>query len=62
MIKSSVHEGRNWKPSKTDEEYNAEALRDHLDAFRAVASATGQTVSHLTIVIAMRPTSEGMPS
>ncbi|UPZ28147.1 hypothetical protein MUK60_10155 [Streptomyces sp. LRE541] len=61
MFKSSAHEGRNWKPSKTDEQYNAELLRDTLDAFRAVAEETGQTTTHLTMVVAMRPTTEGMP-
>ncbi|MET9559967.1 MULTISPECIES: hypothetical protein [Streptomyces] len=62
MIKSSAHEGRHWKPSKTDDELERDALRANLDAFRAVASATGQTVTHLTVVIAVRPTTEGMPS
>ncbi|MEU6028036.1 hypothetical protein ABZ825_13575 [Streptomyces tauricus] len=62
MIKSSAHEGRSWKPSKTDDELERDALRANLDAFRAVASATGQTVTHLTVVIAVRPTTEGMPS
>ncbi|MFJ1749699.1 hypothetical protein ACIOJD_26130 [Streptomyces sp. NPDC088116] len=31
MIKSSAHEGRDWKPSKTDEQYNAEMVRDSLE-------------------------------
>ncbi|MFJ6852179.1 hypothetical protein ACIQM3_16875 [Streptomyces sp. NPDC091271] len=61
MFKSSVHEGRNWKPSKTDEQYNAEMVRDSLDAFEAVARETGQPINELRTVIAMRPTKEGSP-
>ncbi|MFJ5222789.1 hypothetical protein [Streptomyces sp. NPDC088400] len=61
MIKSSAHEGRDWKPSKTDEQYNAEMVRDSLDAFEAVARETGQPISELRTVIAMRPTKEGSP-
>ena len=61
MIKSSAGEGRNWKPSKTDEEYNAEIIRDSLDAFEAVAEETGKPVNELRTVIAMRATKEGSP-
>ncbi|MDQ1039440.1 hypothetical protein QFZ75_005856 [Streptomyces sp. V3I8] len=61
MIKSSAHEGRHWKPSRTDDEMDRDALRASLDAFRTVASATGTTVTHLTVVIALRPTEEGSP-
>ncbi|MFD3849222.1 hypothetical protein ACFWVB_25430 [Streptomyces microflavus] len=61
MIKSSVHEGRNWKPSKADEEYNAELLRDSLDAFEALAEETGQPVNELRTAVAMRATKEGSP-
>ncbi|MFJ9030025.1 hypothetical protein ACIRQP_16170 [Streptomyces sp. NPDC102274] len=61
MIKSSAHEGRSWMPSKTDEQYNAEMVRDSLDAFEAVARETGQPIDELRTVIAMRPTKEGSP-
>ncbi|MEW1685068.1 hypothetical protein [Streptomyces sp. NPDC093594] len=61
MFKSSAHEGRNWKPSKTDEQYNAEMIRDSCDAFEAVARETGQPVNELRAVIALRPTKEGSP-
>jgi hypothetical protein len=62
MIKSSALQGRNWKPSKTDEQYQAEALRDHLDAFAVVAEKTGRTITELTLAISTRKTPEGMPS
>ncbi|MFC8517499.1 hypothetical protein [Streptomyces sp. NPDC057257] len=61
MIKSSVHEGRDWKPSKSDDEYNAEMLADYFDAFEAVAEKTGHTTGELRAAIAVRKTEEGSP-
>ncbi|MBZ6252182.1 hypothetical protein KVH27_27935 [Streptomyces olivaceus] len=60
-IVSSAGEGRNWKPSKTDEEYNADMIRESIDDFAAVAEETGRTVTELTIAISMRATKEGSP-
>lgn len=61
MIKSSAHEGRNWKPSKTDEEYGAEMVRDSVDDFAVVAQTTGQPVNELRAVVATYKTKEGSP-
>ncbi|MCP9990028.1 hypothetical protein LUX09_05270 [Streptomyces albogriseolus] len=61
MIKSSAGEGRNWKPSKTDDEYNAAIIRDSLDDFEVVARKIGQPVNELRADIATRTTKEGSP-
>ncbi|MEV6511467.1 hypothetical protein AB0M61_35830 [Streptomyces sp. NPDC051642] len=61
MIKSSAREGRAWKPSITDEEYQAKLIRESFGDLRAVAEATGQSMTALTVAIATRKTEEGSP-
>jgi hypothetical protein len=59
MIKSSAGAGREWRPAKSDAEFDAEILRDTAEAFDAVAEATGVTVPELRAAIATRRTTEG---
>lgn len=60
MIKTSAHEGREWAPAKTDEEYMADIVRDSLEAYDAVSEATGVPVHDLIVAITTRTTTEGM--
>jgi hypothetical protein len=62
MTVSSAGMGRNWKPSKTDDEYNAEMIRESYDDFVTVAEATGKSVTDLKVAVATRKTTEGFPS
>ena len=61
MIESSAGLGRDWKPSKTDDEYNAEIIRDSVDDFLVVARETGQDVQEMRAALAVRATKEGSP-
>ncbi|MFI6349112.1 hypothetical protein [Streptomyces sp. NPDC050560] len=58
-IVSSAGMGREWRASKTDEEYGAEIIRDSENDFEAVARETGQPVNELRATIAVRATTDG---